>query len=233
MKLSADATVIYSTFVADAGAILIGADDQAIVAGNGPAPGLPPPPSGTSPDLRHEIRLHGFPRGSGRLHSRNGLCQSAPSALAADSSGNLVVFGTIYGITFPITHGAYNYPVAADVRRSAEFMSVSSERRTGIRYTAPSCLVSASRDLRRWTARAPSSSLQKLGWGFPCAIRCWPRPLAPSIFRNSAHVGRHCPVKCGWFHTRLRFISRYLRRAAHRARGRWVYLRGSCQRQLR
>ncbi len=114
MKLSADATVIYSAFVADAGAILIGADDQAVVAGNGPAPGLPPPPSGTSPDFVMKLDSTGSHVVQAAYIQGTGLSQSAPSALAADASGNLVVFGTVYGTTFANTPGAYNPPVAAE-----------------------------------------------------------------------------------------------------------------------
>jgi uncharacterized protein (TIGR03437 family) len=107
MKLSPNATVIYSTFVAAAGAILIGADDQPILAGIGAAPGLPPPPNGTSPDFVMKLDTTGSHVVQAAYIQGTGLSQSAPSALGADASGNLVVLGTVYDTTFPTTPGAY------------------------------------------------------------------------------------------------------------------------------
>ena len=107
MKLSSNATVIYSTFVAAAGAILIGADDQPILAGIGAAPGLPPPPNGTSPDFVMKLDSTGSHVVQAAYIQGTGLSQSAPSALGADASGNLVVLGTVYDTTFPTTPGAY------------------------------------------------------------------------------------------------------------------------------
>ena len=109
MKLSPNATVIYSTFVAAVGSILIGADDQPILAGIGPAPGLPPPPNGTYPDFVMKLDSTGSHVVQAAYIQGTGLSQSAPSALGADASGNLVVLGTAYGTTFPITPGAYTY----------------------------------------------------------------------------------------------------------------------------
>jgi uncharacterized protein (TIGR03437 family) len=114
MKLSPSATVVYSALIAGAGAILIGADDQPILAGTGAAPGLPPPPDGTYPDFVMKLDTTGSHVVQAAYIPGTGLSQSAPSALGADSSGNLVVLGTAYGNTFPITPGAYTFPVASE-----------------------------------------------------------------------------------------------------------------------
>jgi photosystem II stability/assembly factor-like uncharacterized protein len=114
LKLSPDATVIYATYLGESythpGAILVGADDQPIVAGNGPAPGLPPPPQGTFPDFL--VKLD--PTGSRVVQATyiQGAYSSGfgPSALGADASGNLVMLGSTEGTIFPITPGAYTSP---------------------------------------------------------------------------------------------------------------------------
>jgi uncharacterized protein (TIGR03437 family) len=113
MKLSSNATVIYSTFVAAAGAILIGADDQPILTGDGVAPGLPPPLQETSSNYVVKLDSTGSHVVQAAYIQGTASAQSAPSALAADSSGNLVVLGSIYdgGVTFPITPGAYTSPL--------------------------------------------------------------------------------------------------------------------------
>lgn len=113
MKLSTNATVIYSTFIAAAGAILIGSDDQPILAGIGAAPGLPPPPQETSSNYVVKLDSTASHVVQAAYIQGTASAQSAPSALAADSSGNLVVLGSIYdgGVTFPITPGAYTSPL--------------------------------------------------------------------------------------------------------------------------
>jgi photosystem II stability/assembly factor-like uncharacterized protein len=112
LKLSPNATVIYATYLGESNpsAILVGADDQPIMAGSGAAPGLPPPPQGTSPDFL--VKLD--PTGSRVVQATyiQGSYSSGfgPSALGVDPSGNLVVLGSTYGTIFSITPGAYTSP---------------------------------------------------------------------------------------------------------------------------
>jgi uncharacterized protein (TIGR03437 family) len=121
LKLSPNATVIYSAFVAGAGAILIGADDQPILAGAGAAPGLPPPPNGTYPDFVMKLDSTGSHVVQATYIQGTGSAGYAPSALAADASGNLVVLGTVNGNTFPTTPGAYTPPAAPECEALSAF----------------------------------------------------------------------------------------------------------------
>jgi len=111
MKLSPNAAVIYSTFVAGAGAILVGADDQAILAGSGPVPGMPPLPQGAPADFVVKLDATGSHVVQAAYIQGTSSAESVPSALGADASGNLVVLGTVYGTTFPVTPGAYTAPI--------------------------------------------------------------------------------------------------------------------------
>ncbi len=111
MKLSPNATVIYSTYLGEsytsAGAILIGADDQPILAGSGPAPGLPPPPQGTIPNFLVKLDPTGSRVVQATHIEGSGSSEFPPSALGADASGNVVVLGSVVGSPFPVTPGAY------------------------------------------------------------------------------------------------------------------------------
>jgi uncharacterized protein (TIGR03437 family) len=110
MKLSANASVAYATYLgesyANPGAILVGRDDQPVIAGSGSAPGLPPPPEGAIPDFL--IKLD--PAGSQVVMAANlpGDGEFGPSALAMDGSGNLLVGGSTNDPNFSITPGAYS-----------------------------------------------------------------------------------------------------------------------------
>ncbi len=113
-KLSPNATVIYATYLGESytnpGVILVGADDQPIVAGNGLAPGLPTPPEGTSPDFVVKLDPTGSRVVQATYIQGSPSCVFGPSALGVDAAGNLVVAGSTDGTIFPITPGACTSP---------------------------------------------------------------------------------------------------------------------------
>lgn len=125
-KLSGAATLVYSTYLGTAftypEAILVDANNQAIVTGIGPAPGLPAPPaSGATPAFVVKVNQTASQIASGIYLPT--LNQGAvPLALAQDASGNLLIFGDAdLGSNFTATPGAYASPTPITYCTTNEF----------------------------------------------------------------------------------------------------------------
>jgi len=123
-KLSSAATLVYSTYLGtaftDPQAILVDANNEAIIAGTGPAPGLPTPASGTAPAFVVKLNQSASQAISG-VYLPLVNQGAAPSALAMDASGNLLIFGTTdVGSNFTATPGAYASPPSLAACRSDE-----------------------------------------------------------------------------------------------------------------
>ncbi len=92
VKLSSRADLVYATYLpAGAGAILVDANEQVILAGSGPVPGSPAPPPGTYPP--HVMRLDAAASQVISSTVIEGINSVTRSALAADADGNLFVSG--------------------------------------------------------------------------------------------------------------------------------------------
>jgi uncharacterized protein (TIGR03437 family) len=111
VKLSAAGALMAGTFLGEsytfADALIVDSNADLIVAGTGPAPGLPAPPQGgdaflakLDPALSRVLSSTYLPAGAG-----------APSALAFDAQGNLLIFGETTSVT--ATPGAYSSPLTA------------------------------------------------------------------------------------------------------------------------
>jgi photosystem II stability/assembly factor-like uncharacterized protein len=124
IKLSANATPVYSTYLGTSypGAILVDANDEAIIAGTGTAPGLPQPPvPGTNTAFVVTLNQSASQVVSG-VYLQNFNQGATPSALAMDANGNLLVFGTNPAFTFTATPGAYASPRSISACTSSEYL---------------------------------------------------------------------------------------------------------------
>jgi uncharacterized protein (TIGR03437 family) len=122
-KLSSAATLVYSTYLgtafSDPQAILVDANNEAIIAGTGPAPGLPAPASGNAPAFVVKFNQSASQAISGVYLLLNQGAE--PSAMAMDARGNLLIFGTTdVGSNFTATPGAYASPPSLAACRSDE-----------------------------------------------------------------------------------------------------------------
>ena len=147
-----------------------------------PAPGLPPPQEGTSPDFVSEIGFDRFACCSGRLTSRDRVsAQSAPSALVADASGNLVVLGTVTGTTFP-NYARRVHPILllhyCEAFSGIYVTKLGASRLESDIQRLPALQRSVGSGRCGWHGRCHPHS-GALSWGFPCTIRCWPRRPGP------------------------------------------------------
>jgi len=112
-KLSSTASLIFSTFLGTLytipQAVLVDANNQPIVAGTGPAPGLPAPPAGgNAPAFVVTLNSTATQAVSG-VYLPN-LTGSTPSSMAMDSAGNILVYGSAFSGTYTATPGAYSSP---------------------------------------------------------------------------------------------------------------------------
>jgi len=128
IKLSGVAVPVYSTYLGTAftapGAILVDANNQAIVAGTGPAPGLPPPSaSGSAPAFIVKLNQSASQAVSG-VYLPIVNQGAVPLALAMDAKGNLLIFGTTFvGSNFTATPGAYSSTPSLSPCTAEEFDS--------------------------------------------------------------------------------------------------------------
>lgn len=112
IKLSPNGEPVYSTYLGPSytfpGAILVDANNQAIIAGTGAAPGLPPPASLTgSPAFVVKLNALATQAVSGAY--LQSVPDGSPTALAMNANGNLLIFGSAAS-TFTATPGAYVSP---------------------------------------------------------------------------------------------------------------------------
>ena len=97
VKLSSGAALVYGTYLgAIPGAILVDADNQPIIAANGLAPGLPPPPFETNPDFVMKLDQAASQVISAVYIEGSEGYGMGPSALATDGEGNLIVAGRTF-----------------------------------------------------------------------------------------------------------------------------------------
>jgi uncharacterized protein (TIGR03437 family) len=130
IKLSGTAAPVYSTYLGTAfttaGAILVDANNQAIIAGTGPAPGLPTPPvslSGNAPAFVVKLNQSASQAVSG-IYLPIVNQGATPLALAMDANGNLILFGTtFFGSNFTSTPGAYSSSPSLSACTSEQFDS--------------------------------------------------------------------------------------------------------------
>jgi uncharacterized protein (TIGR03437 family) len=111
VKLSSGATLVYGTYLGATlpGAILVGADNEAVIAGSGRAPGLPPPPQGSIPAFVMKLDQAASQVISAVYIEDSEAYGLGPSALATDGDGNVIVAGRTLD-NFAVTPGAYASP---------------------------------------------------------------------------------------------------------------------------
>jgi uncharacterized protein (TIGR03437 family) len=114
-KLSSDATLAYATYLGQSytpGAIVVDANEEAIVGGSGLVPGFTPPPGYPESVMKLD-------RGASQVISAAYLPTGGPSdgqsvtGMALDSQNNLLVYGQTEQGIFQATPGAYSSPQPA------------------------------------------------------------------------------------------------------------------------
>jgi uncharacterized protein (TIGR03437 family) len=113
-KLSSNAALVFSTFLGTLytlpQAVLVDANNQPLVAGTGPAPGLPSPPANdNAPAFVVKLNQTATQAVSG-AYLQNFNPGAIPSAMALDASGDVLVFGSAYFGVYTATAGAYASP---------------------------------------------------------------------------------------------------------------------------
>src|ERR1017187_8001960 len=115
LKLSSGGKLVYATYLGAyetfPGAILADPNQQAIIAGTGPVPGLPFPAPGSTPEFVMKLDPSGTHVASSIYLEGTTSFPLGPSAMAADEQNNLFIAGEAAG-NFPVTPGAYNAPVS-------------------------------------------------------------------------------------------------------------------------
>ena len=120
-KLSSSATLIYATYLGVSyttpSAMLVDANEDVILAGSGPVPGLPPPPNPNGPSPVFVAKLNDA---ASQLLASGYLPRAALSVtgLAVDSQNNLLAFGQSEMGSLQATAGAYSSPQPASCNQS-------------------------------------------------------------------------------------------------------------------
>ena len=121
VKLSSSATLIYATYLGVSyttpSAMLVDANEDVILAGSGPVPGLPPPPNPNGPSPVFVAKLNDA---ASQLLASGYLPRAALSVtgLAADSQNNLIAFGQSQMGSLQSTGGAYSSPQPASCNQN-------------------------------------------------------------------------------------------------------------------
>jgi uncharacterized protein (TIGR03437 family) len=114
VKLSPIGSQIYGTFLSNSytqpNTILVGADDEPVLAGLGQLQGLPPPQQGSPSEF-----LMKLDRSASQIlletYLQGAIVGAGPTSLASDGSDNLLVTGGVPDSTaFTVTPGAYKSP---------------------------------------------------------------------------------------------------------------------------